>query len=120
MTPKTRKTDSEGDRGYMQREIEIGEHDEICDRRLGWMKTAIFVIFSFLIGGGLIGFVSGQDMKSTNTLQDQKIDENTKDIAEVKGSLNEHMREQKSVNKEMLEILNAMRTDIVVIKRGVQ
>jgi hypothetical protein len=103
-----------------ERRMEEGHHDDICDRRLGWIKSSIFVIFVFLIGGGLIGFVSGQGIETDNQVQDERINENTKDIGEIKGAMTEHIRDQQRTNRETLELLHKISTDMAVIKRNVQ
>ena len=115
-----RKTDNSSSAAYLKRSLDSHEHDDVCDRRLNWIKTAIWLIISTVVLGGALGWTQSEGMRSKNDTQDVLITENIKDIGEIKGSLNSHMKEQQMTNKEMLYILNQMKVDIGVIKRGVQ
>ena len=115
-----RKTDNSSSAAYLKRSLDTNEHDDVCDRRLNWIKTAIWLIISSVVLGGAVGWSQNEGMRSKNDTQDILITENIKDIGEIKGSLGTHIKEQQQTNKEMLYILNQMKVDLGVIKRGVQ
>jgi len=118
MTPTKRKTDAEGSMEHMKRSLDYDQHDDVCDRRLGWIKTAIYCLVITVFLSGAYGWTKNEGMQAKNDTQDQIIHENTKDINEMKGILNEHIKDQAVTNKEMLKILGEMKTDIAVIKRN--
>ena len=40
------------------------KHDEICDRRLGWMKTLLFTILATIVLGGGFSYSQNEGMKT--------------------------------------------------------
>ena len=103
-----------------ERRMDEKHHDEVCDRRLGWIKTAVYILVVTIFLSGAYGYTQNEGMQAKNDTQDLKIGRNAEEIAELKGSMNEHMREQKVVNKEVLTILQTLKTDMAVIKKNTQ
>ena len=114
-----RRTDSNDSTAHLKRTLNYHEHDDVCDRRLGWMKTAIWLIIGTIALGGGYGYTQGEGMQTKNATQDENIIHNEKAINKLEQKFDQHLHEQRNVNKEMLQILNQLKTDIVVIKQGV-
>ena len=112
-------TDRRGDNNG-RREMDNNDHDKFCDRRITWMKTAIFLIISTVVIGGGFGYTGNENMKQINATQDVEIQHIEKSVETLERKFDSHLAEQRDVNKEMLEILNQLKTDVIVIKKGVQ
>jgi hypothetical protein len=115
-----RKSDDSGSTAHMKRKIDADEHNDICDRRLGWMKKALYIIVVFLLGGGALGYTQTEGMRTINATQNANIEHNEEAIDKLDEKFDKHLYEQRAVNKEILETLNTLKTDVTVIKRNVQ
>ena len=95
-------------------------HDEVCDRRLGWIKTIIFSTLATVVLGGGYGYSQNEGMRSVNATQDQKIKHNEKALEKIDKKYDEHLREQRAVNTKILEKLGEMSEQMVRIELSVE
>ena len=101
------------------RRMDEDQHDKVCDRRLNWIKTLLVAVIGSIVLGGGFGYTQNEDMKQTNAIQGENINHNRQELDKLDEKFDRHINEQKAVNKEMLYILNQLKTDMVVIKREV-
>ena len=120
MTQDIRSEDSESSKSYMKRGMETREHDSICDRRVGPLRLLVYLLISSVALGGGYSYSQNEGMKSINSTQDTVINENIKDILKVETSLETHINDQKTVNREILQGLNQLKIDIGIIKEKVE
>ena len=102
------------------RRMDTDDHDNICDRRLSWIKTLLFAIIGTVAIGSGFGYSQNENMKQVNATQTADIDHNEKAINKLEEKFDKHLFEQREVNSKILETLNELKTDVTVIKRNVQ
>ena len=96
------------------------KHDEVCDRRLAWIKYLLFAIIGSVVIGSGFGYSQNEDMKQVNATQTADIEHNERILEKMERKFDQHINPQNIVNKEILEALNLLKTDVTVIKREVQ
>jgi len=103
-----------------ERRMDENRHDAICDRRITWMRAAIFMIIGTVLIGTGFGYTQNENMKQVNATQGVEINHNTQEIEKLEEKFDIHLREQRDVNEKILETLNSLKTDVTVIKRKVE
>lgn len=96
------------------------KHDEICDRRLGWMKTLLFATLATIVLGGGFSYSQNEGMKTVNATQNENIEHNEKSLEKLDRKYDAHLREQRAVNTKILDKLEEMGKQMVRIELSVE
>ena len=103
-----------------RREMDAQQHDDVCDRRLSWIKYLLVAILGSVAIGGGFGYSQNEDMKQVNATQTADIEHNERTLDKMERKFDEHINTQNIVNKEILDSLHSLKIDITTIKREVQ
>ena len=102
------------------RRMNQDDHDKICDRRTGWVKSILFLILGSVVLGGGYSYSQNEGMKAVNSTQNEKIYHNEQANDKLEKKFDAHMYEQRTVNSMILDKLNELGKAVVRIEEKVE
>ena len=102
------------------RRMNQDDHDKICDRRTGWIKSILFLILGSVVLGGGYSYSQNEGIKSVNSTQTQRIEHTEKTVEKLEEKFDSHMYEQRTVNSMILDKLNELGKAVVRIEEKVE